>query len=158
MRLAAILLASLASLSLAPRVVPVILTNHVGYDAWGPKRAVIEEQTGDAIGPCRLREETSDDLVAELAPQRVAPFKAWGDWTYWTVDFSGVRREGTFYLECDDSGEGVVSEAFVIARSLLEHRTISDVIYYFKGQRASGALAILRDLLLDFLFREPEGT
>ena len=61
MRLTPLLLASLASLSLAPRDVPVILTNHLGYDAWGPKRAVIQEQTDDGIGPCRLREETSDE-------------------------------------------------------------------------------------------------
>ena len=140
MRLTPLLLASLASLSLAPRDVPVILTNHLGYDAWGPKRAVIQEQTDDEIGPCRLREETSDEQVAELTPQRAGPVKAWGDWIYWTIDFSDVRREGTFYLECDDSGDGIVSEPFVIGRSLLEHRTLSDVIYYFKGQRASGAL------------------
>jgi GH18 family chitinase len=140
MRLIPLLLASLASLSLAPRDVPVILTNHLGYDAWGPKRAVIQEQTDDEIGPCRLREETSDEQVAELTPQRAGPVKAWGDWIYWTLDFSDVRREGTFYLECDDSGDGIVSEPFVIGRSLLEHRTLSDVIYYFKGQRASGAL------------------
>ncbi len=140
MRLTPLLLASLASLSLAPRDVPVILTNHLGYDAWGPKRAVIQEQTDDEIGPCRLREETSDEQVAELTPQRAGAVKAWGDWIYWTIDFSDVRREGTFYLECDDSGDGIVSEPFVIGRSLLEHRTLSDVIYYFKGQRASGAL------------------
>ena len=140
MRLTPLLLASLASLSLAPRDVPIILTNHLGYDAWGPKRAVIQEQLDDEIGPCRLREETSDEQVAELTPQRAGAVKAWGDWIYWTIDFSDVRREGTFYLECDDSGDGIVSEPFVIGRSLLEHRMLSDVIYYFKGQRASGAL------------------
>ena len=139
MRLAPLLLASLASLSLAPRDVPVILTNHLGYDMWGPKRAVIQEQTDDEIGPCRLREETSDDQVAELAPQRAGAVKAWGDWIYWTIDFSEVRREARSISSATTAATAssqAVRHRAVAARAphaLRRHLLL-------QGQRASGAL------------------
>jgi hypothetical protein len=60
---------------------------------------------------------------------------AWGD-TYWTADFSDFKTPGHYVLDVRDAH----SCAFAIEDDLLERDTLSNVLYYFKGQRASGLM------------------
>jgi GH18 family chitinase len=119
---------------------PVILTNQLGYDLPGPKHAVVQGHAGDQVRSCRLADSATGHTVAQLNPQYAGPVRAWRDWVYWSIDFSGVRREGTFLVACDTSAGPVASFPFLIERNLLERHTLSNVLYYFKGQRASGAI------------------
>jgi hypothetical protein len=64
----------------------------------------------------------------------------WRDWGYWTVDFSPLRKEGTYRIVCDTASAEVCSFPFRVRPRILERETLSDVIYYFKGQRSSGPL------------------
>ena len=64
----------------------------------------------------------------------------WRDWIYWSVDFSGEQREGTFRLVCSTGTGEVRSFPFLIQQDLLERHTLSDVLRYFKGQRSSGLI------------------
>src|SRR6185503_7081234 len=56
------------------------------------------------------------------------------------VDFTSEQREGTFRLSCSTASGEARSSPFVIETDLLERRTLSNVLYYFKGQRSSGPL------------------
>lgn len=118
---------------------PSILTNQLGYERLGPKRAVIQGRPGDAVSACAL-EGLAGGRVALAAPERVGRVAHWRDWVYWTLDFSAEEREGRFRLVCDTDAGEARSAPFRIQQDLLERHTLSDVLYYLKGQRASGAL------------------
>lgn len=123
-----------------PASVPVVLVNHVGYDVTGPKGAVIQGRRGDAIRSCDAVDVAAGTRVPVRAPVYAGPVAHWRDWVYWTVDFSALDREGTFRIVCTTAGGDVSSSAFRLEQDVLERHTLSDVVYYFKGQRASGLL------------------
>jgi hypothetical protein len=81
-----------------------------------------------------LREILSGDTI------KTGPVDKWKDWIFWTADFSVVKTEGTFLLECSTSKGPVRSFPFHIEHNLLEKYTLPDVISWFKGQRSSGLL------------------
>jgi hypothetical protein len=113
----------------------VVLTNHLGYDVAGPKRAVVQGQAKDSVSECVLIGATKPKT---LTPQRVGPVAKWRDWRYWTVDFSSLAEEGEFVVSCATSAGPVRSFPFRVQKDVLERHTLSDVLYYFKGQRSSG--------------------
>jgi GH18 family chitinase len=119
------------------RAAPLVLTNQLGYERLGPKRAVVQGQEGDRVLACAL-EGSEGGRVPTAAPEFVGRVARWRDWVYWTVDFSPEEREGTFTVVCDTGGREVRSEPFLIQQDVLERHTLSDVLYYFKGQRSSG--------------------
>ena len=55
-----------------------ILTNHLGYDADGPKRAVIQGRAGDAVGACAL-EDAEGKRTPLAAPAPVGTGARWRD-------------------------------------------------------------------------------
>jgi len=119
---------------------PLVLVNHVGYDVTGPKRAVVQGRKGDRVRSCDVQEAATGARVTAADPRPAGAVARWRDWTYWTVDFSALQREGEFRVACATSGGTVSSSPFRIEKAVLERHTLSDVLYYFKGQRASGLL------------------
>jgi hypothetical protein len=119
---------------------PLILTNHLGYELTGPKRAVVQGHEGDDIRSCTVVADETGERVATPAPVRVGPVARWKDWRYWTIDFSDLRQEGRFHLACDTTAGEIRSFPFHVQTLVLERHTLSDVIHYFKGQRCSGPL------------------
>jgi len=119
---------------------PLVLVNHVGYDVAGPKRAIVQGRKGDTVRSCDVQDAATRTRVLALDPQAAGAVGRWRDWTYWTADFSSLQREGQFRVACTTSGGPVASSSFRIEKSVLERQTLSDVLYYFKGQRASGLL------------------
>ncbi len=117
-----------------------VLTNHVGYEAVGPKHAVILGHAGDNVSNCALKEEGSDRQVFSAAAHGAGPVRKWRDWNFWTFDFDPVTTEGKYYLQCATSQGAIHSYPFAIQRDLLERNTLSDVIYYFKEERSTGAM------------------
>jgi thiol-disulfide isomerase/thioredoxin len=118
-----------------------ILTNHIGYEFDGPKRAVILAGSPLAIGAFRLEEAGTDRVVYKGIPVFTGPIDRWKQWQFWTIDFSAFTSEGNYILQVVlPGGKSVSSYPFVIGKNVLEQQTISDVIYYFKGQRSSGLL------------------
>jgi GH18 family chitinase len=132
--------ATLLALRADPAELPVVLTNHLGYEATGPKRAVIQGHMGDVVRSCAVEAVGGATKTATSAPKPLGPVAKWRDWSYWTVDFSGLRTEGTFRLSCAMGAGEVRSFPFEVQKQILEQHTLSDVIYYFKGQRSSGAI------------------
>ena len=80
----------------------------------------------------------SSDLTGSLTPS--GQVNAWGDRVFWTADFSSWQKPGHYtILAKSDTGE-VTSSRFDIDDDLLERNTLSNVIFYFKGQRSSGLI------------------
>ncbi|UCE08716.1 MAG: glycoside hydrolase family 9 protein, partial [bacterium] len=73
-------------------------------------------------------------------PQKTGPVYKWKDWQFWNIEFTEVTEEGTYIIECSANNKPIRSFPFHIQNNLLERNTISNVIYYFKGQRCSGLL------------------
>lgn len=126
---------------------PVILTNHLGYELAGYKRAVIQARPSDTVGSCVVVEvdvsgtPLADGISLDLpAPRHLGPVAKWRDWDYWTVDFSGLAREGSFRLGCQASMGELRSFPFLVQKDVLERHTLSNLLFYFKGQRASGRM------------------
>jgi hypothetical protein len=117
-----------------------VLINHVGYDAAGPKRAVILGAADDAFAGFKVLDAATGETVLAGPAVFVGPVQKWKDWQFWTADFSDLRREGTYIVEVSSLQGAVRSEPFRVETNVLERSTLSDVIYYFKGQRSSGLL------------------
>lgn len=117
-----------------------ILTNHIGYEATGWKHAVVQGYEGDKVVSFKVINYETEKVVFSGVPQKTGPVYKWKDWQFWTIDFNEVIEEGTYIIECSANNKTVRSFPFNIQDNILERNTISDVIYYFKGQRCSGLL------------------
>ena len=117
-----------------------ILTNHLGYEAAGPKHAVILGKAGDSFTDCSMKDDVTDQQLLSVTPISTGPVQKWRDWHFWTLDFDTFTTEGKYYLECTSSSGNVRSFLFLVQRDLLERNTLSDVIYYFKDERSSGEM------------------
>jgi len=128
-----------AEKSAAEAPVPRLLTNQVGYDPAGPKKAVIQARTGDVFATFAVKAFPGGETVLSGAPRHDGPVAAWKDWDFWTIDWSPVEKEGAYVIECQAAGGRFVrSHPVLVQANALERATLSDVIYYFKGQRSSG--------------------
>ena len=117
-----------------------ILTNHLGYEPVSYKNAVIEAYSGDKISNCTINSYHSDKIIAALNPVEVGKIDQWKNWYFWTVDFSSVQEEGTYYIECKTNRGTVHSFPFSIMKDILKRQTLSDVVSYFKEQRCVGQM------------------
>ncbi len=66
--------------------------------------------------------------------------KKWKNRLFWTLDFSPYNTNGHYRLKIVADGKTITSYPFVIGKNVLEQFTLSDVIYYFKGQRSAGLI------------------
>jgi len=117
-----------------------ILINHIGYEASGFKRAVILGKQDDAFDAFKVLELATGKEILSGIPKSVGPVQKWKDWFFWTIDFSDVRQEGTYVIELSSPKGAFRSHPLTVQKNILERNTISDVVYYFKGQRSSGLL------------------
>ena len=150
---ASAILASTVAFATTPRV----LTNHLGYEANGPKHAVILGHAGDTVSKCALISQPDKKEIVTVDAKAAGSVKKWRDWDFWTVDFDSVTTEGQFYFECASNQGMVRSYPFTIQKQLLEEDTLSDVIYWFKAMRNSGEMA-KKDTQLGFQDGKKQGT
>jgi Glycosyl hydrolase family 9/Cellulase N-terminal ig-like domain len=117
-----------------------ILTNHVGYNANGPKHAVILASATDQFTSCSLNDSATNQKVLDIPAQHAGPVKKWRDWDFWTLDFDSFSTEGSYYLTCTSGNGSLESYPFKIQRLLLERNTLSDAVYFFKEERSTGLM------------------
>ena len=122
-----------------------ILTNQVGYELGGAKRAVVQGHAGDAFASFTVKAFPGGQVVLTGTPVHDGPVVQWKDWDFWTINWSAVDKEGAYVIECaakSGAGSGspatVRSHPILVQKNALTRATLSDVIYYFKGQRSSG--------------------
>ncbi|MDB5015772.1 MAG: glycoside hydrolase [Mucilaginibacter sp.] len=117
-----------------------IVTNHVGYEDNKAKHAVIVTDHQLNIKSFRLINAITGKHAYTGKPIFSGPVDKWKNWQFWTIDFSAFTIDGTYKLQII-SPEGTVSSyPFLIGKNVLEQATVSNVTYYFKGQRSSGLL------------------
>jgi hypothetical protein len=117
-----------------------VLTNHLGYEATGPKHAVILGKASDEFTSCTLKQYGNDQTILTITPRSVGPVQKWRDWYFWTVDFDSFTTEGEYYFDCAGKNGTVRSFPFRVQSLILERNTLSDAIYYFKEERSSGRM------------------
>ena len=117
-----------------------VITNHIGYELHASKRAIILASKNDQVKLFRLKEYPENNTILSGEPVYSGPVDKWRDWVFWTVNFTTFEKEGHYTLECEVNGKIEKSFPFLIQKDLLERHTLSDVIYYFKGQRCSGLM------------------
>ena len=117
-----------------------ILTNHIGYDTHSFKHAVILGFAGDNIKSFWVEEAKTGQIIFSGSPQKIGPVHKWKDWIFWTIDFNAVTAEGEYVISCETNRGPLSSFPFLIQDNILERHTLSNVIFYFKGQRCSGLL------------------
>lgn len=117
-----------------------MLVDQVGYETRAPKQAVIEGTKTDHPRQFALIDADTGKTVFHADLQPSGPVDAWGNWTFWTADFSSWQKPGHYVAETSTDVGPVRSCEFQIEGNLLERSTLSNVIYYFKGQRSSGLI------------------
>lgn len=117
-----------------------IVTNHVGYEYDGAKKAIVVAEQKIPVTSFQLIDAQDGKTVFTGNAVYSGRVNKWKHWQFWTMDFSSFNTPGDYKLDIKVPNGVVSSYPFVIGKNVLEQATLSDVIYYFKGQRSSGLL------------------
>ncbi|HVW78700.1 MAG TPA: glycoside hydrolase family 9 protein [Alloacidobacterium sp.] len=113
-----------------------VLVDQVGYEAMAPKQALIEGTSGDHPQTFALVDTETGQTVLDGKLTEAGEVHAWKGRVFWLADFSSWQKTGHYALKVGEAS----SCTFDINHDLLERSTLSNVIYYFKGQRSSGLI------------------
>ncbi|WP_349918884.1 glycoside hydrolase family 9 protein [Aeromonas veronii] len=123
-----------------------LLINQVGYDCDGHKVALLQGAFEQPLsGRVRLLRLDDGQILFDTELQAAGKVPGWQGRHFWRADFSAFKEPGHYRLEAVTQREGEAtpsvtrSPRFAIGPGLLSRTCLSDVIHYFKGQRASGA-------------------
>ncbi len=117
-----------------------VVTNQVGYEFDKAKQAIIVADAKLQDAQFSIINTEDGTVVYKGKAVYSGPVDKWKDFLFWTIDFTSVTSPGTYTVQVSVPGKIVTSYPFKIGKNVLESATISDVIYYFKGQRSSGLL------------------
>ncbi|HHF3217608.1 TPA: glycoside hydrolase family 9 protein [Vibrio alginolyticus] len=113
----------------------LLLTNHIGYERLGPKKAIIQtEQPHLSSYTVQLICATSEQTVATFAVEEQGKVANWHQGYFYLIDFSSFTTSGDYFLQVEDTR----SSSFIVGEHILLDQTLSDVIHYFKSQRCGG--------------------
>ncbi|HCH1217672.1 glycoside hydrolase family 9 protein [Vibrio parahaemolyticus] len=113
----------------------LLLTNHIGYERLGPKKAIIQtEQPHLSSYTAQLICATSEQTVATFTVEEQGKVANWHQGYFYLIDFSSFTDSGGYFLQVEDSR----SSYFTVGEHILLNQTLSDVIHYFKSQRCGG--------------------
>ncbi|MCS0345064.1 glycoside hydrolase family 9 protein [Vibrio diabolicus] len=113
----------------------LLLTNHIGYEHLGPKKAIVQtEQPHLSSYTAQLICATSEQTVATFAVEEQGKVANWHQGYFYLIDFSSFTDSGDYFLQVEDTR----SSSFPIGEHILLDQTLSDVIHYFKSQRCGG--------------------
>ncbi len=120
-----------------------IVVDQVGYETTAQKQAlVVSDSTGenqDAPLSFTLSDAETGKVVLTGPFKPAGQVDQWGR-TFWRADFSSWQKPGHYKIAATTKNGEITSCAFSINQNVLERNTLSNIIYYFKGQRASGAM------------------
>jgi hypothetical protein len=119
---------------------PTVLVDQVGYDPQASKQAVVSADLAQPLHDFQVIDASDGKPVFSGTLQDTGPVAKWGTQHYWRADFSGLKTPGRYYVALKEHGSCIRSDEFLIQGDVLERNTLSNVIYYFKGQRASGLM------------------
>jgi hypothetical protein len=115
-----------------------VLVDQVGYETTAPKQGLVVGTKQDHPTEFSLVDSDTGKVVLTSALKPSGEVYDWGGRVFWTADFSSWRKPGHYTLQIQSNGGAISSCAFDIEENVLERETLSNVVFYFKGQRASG--------------------
>lgn len=126
-----------------------VLVDQVGYERAAPHKVFVVEGTAEDLpehfvlrdaGTHRKVLEGNLHAVGEVDRWRYLAKEGGGERRFWTGDIGQVQTSGSFVLEVSGKdGATATTCGFELAENLLERKTLSNVIFHFKGQRVSGS-------------------
>jgi len=137
-RLAIALLAFLANAASASG--QKVLVDQVGYDTHASKQAVVQGLPDASKQSFRIVDADTGKTAWQGETTPAVQVARWSDDRYALADFSALKIPGRYYVEWQAGDRQVRSPTFDVQDNVLERHTLSNVIYYFKGQRASGLM------------------
>ena len=117
-----------------------MLVDQVGYDLLAPKQALVAGSAQDRLTRFLLIDSETGKTVFEDALKPSGEVYAWNGQNFWTADFSSWQKPGHYILTVRAANAEVSSCPFEINDNVLERNTLSNVVFYFKSQRASGSM------------------
>ncbi|HVW95492.1 MAG TPA: glycoside hydrolase family 9 protein [Mucilaginibacter sp.] len=137
----------LAAFSLHGFAQPAIYVNQVGFDASGPKIAVLSvdkplnrKTVFNVVGASTGKTEFTGVLSGPAAIDEWTPGKF-----YYQADFSGLKKEGKYTIAVTIGGKKYTSFPFIIEQNALARLTLSSIIHYYNKQRANTPQEIAAD-------------
>jgi hypothetical protein len=115
-----------------------VVVDHVGYETASIKQAFLVGTTQDPPLQFSLVDHATGKTVMTAGLTPGTQVDHWGGRVFWIADFSAWQKTGHYEVRTETAGGPVSSCAFAIEDNLLERETLSNVVYYFKGQRSSG--------------------
>jgi hypothetical protein len=132
---ALLLVASLAQAAPAPTI--RILTNHLGYDARGSKKFVVESDQELTSPSFQIVDEQFKVVLAGV-PGKFEKVDNWKRWRFWRGDFSTLEKAGNYRVRVTGPRGDAYSEPFAVKERLLSETALSDLVNYFRSQRVTG--------------------
>ncbi|GLQ99958.1 glycoside hydrolase family 9 protein [Dyella mobilis] len=124
----------------AQAAVPKVLVDQVGYDLQATKQALVAADAGQSLGDFQVIDTNTDKPVLSGHLQDTGSVAKWGGQHYWRADFSSLKTPGRYVVALKQGDACIRSDEFLVQGDVLERNTFSNVVYYFKGQRASGLM------------------
>jgi hypothetical protein len=115
-----------------------VLVDQVGYETNAPKQALVQGNEQDRPSQFTLIDTDTGKTVLTGDLKTAGQVHSWdinGDDAWWIADFSSLKTPGHYAIAVGTAHSCV----FAIEDNLLERKTLSNVIYYFKGQRSTGS-------------------
>jgi len=116
-----------------------ILIDQVGYDTHAAKQALVQAAPGEKPQGFQVVDAHTGKIVLSGNLKAEGSVARWNTGQYWLADFSALATPGDYLVTTRVGGQEVRSFPFEVQDNVLERHTLSNVIYYFKGQRSSGA-------------------
>jgi Glycosyl hydrolase family 9/Cellulase N-terminal ig-like domain len=132
------ILAALISTQISPAAVTV-LVDQVGYETSAPKQVILVGSAGDKPHDIALIDVSTRNSVLTVQPSTPVTVDHWGR-IFWIADLSACQKPGRYIVAAHTAAGEVQSSIFVVEDDVLERNNLSNVIYYFKGQRSSGLI------------------
>ena len=111
-----------------------LLTNHLGYERYGAKQAVILAAPGLPATSAELIRCQDGHSLMQLPLKACGPVAQWHTGYSYSVDFTALSECGEYRIRIGECQ----SQPFAVAEGLLMQQTFSDVLHYFKSQRCGG--------------------
>ncbi|RXK53412.1 endoglucanase-like protein [Oleiharenicola lentus] len=115
-----------------------ILFNHIGYAPDDAKVLLIDAPEKTSWRELALVSLPDGATVWRGAATFAGGVAGWSVGPWWRADVSAVRAPGRYALRWATADATGQSEGFEIAESLFGQALVSDLLFYFKGQRCAG--------------------
>ena len=111
-----------------------LLINHLGYERFNTKHALLQTTSQTLPGQAQLVCNQTNQTIMQLPLVASGTTAQWHTGNIYQIDFSACQEAGEYRIRYAN----IESTVFSIAEGLLMQRTFSDVLHYFKSQRCSG--------------------